>query len=107
MHIAKKTRGPLAAALGVAIGAAVALASVTAQAGDAAGKDMEKCYGVAMKGKNDCAAGAGTTCAGTSVRDYQGTAWKHTPKGTCEKTTSPSSPTGYGQLQAFKEKPAA
>lgn len=43
----------------------------------------EKCYGVALKGQNDCAAGAGTTCAGTSAVDYQGNAWKAVPKGTC------------------------
>ena len=64
---------------------------------------MEKCYGVSMAGKNDCAAGPGTTCAGTSKMDYQGNSWKYVPKGTCEKTASPTSPTGNGQLQAFKE----
>jgi uncharacterized membrane protein len=67
---------------------------------------MEKCYGVAMKGKNHCASGAGTTCAGSSVRDHQGNAWMHVPKGTCEKTASSTSPTGKGQLAAFKEKKA-
>jgi uncharacterized membrane protein len=45
--------------------------------------DMEKCYGVAMAGKNDCAAGPGTTCAGTSKVDYQGNAWSLVPAGTC------------------------
>jgi len=44
---------------------------------------MEKCYGIALKGQNDCAAGAGTTCAGTSTADYQGNAWKAVPAGTC------------------------
>ncbi|MGV8951391.1 MAG: DUF2282 domain-containing protein [Cypionkella sp.] len=43
----------------------------------------EKCYGVALAGQNDCAAGPGTTCAGTSVIDYQGNAWKAVPAGTC------------------------
>ena len=43
----------------------------------------EKCYGVSLKGKNDCAAGPGTTCAGTSTIDYQGNAWKVVPAGTC------------------------
>ena len=42
---------------------------------------MEKCYGVSMAGKNDCAAGPGTSCAGTSKKDYQGNAWKHVPEG--------------------------
>ena len=45
---------------------------------------MEKCYGVALKGKNDCAAGPGTSCAGTSTVDYQGNSWKNVPAGECE-----------------------
>ncbi len=40
----------------------------------------EKCYGVSLKGQNDCKAGAGTTCAGTSTVDYQGNAWTLVPK---------------------------
>ncbi|AQR61588.1 hypothetical protein BZG35_07925 [Brevundimonas sp. LM2] len=56
---------------------------------------VEKCYGVALAGKNDCAAGPGTTCAGTSVRDYQGNAWKNVPAGTC---TSIQTPRGNGSL---------
>lgn len=64
----------------------------------------ERCYGVAMAGKNDCAAGPGTTCAGTSKMDHQGNAWSLVPKGSCEKTASPTSSTGFGQLAAFKEK---
>jgi uncharacterized membrane protein len=67
-------------------------------------KMNEKCFGVALKGKNNCAAGPGTTCAGTSKADYQGNAWSLVPKGTCEKTVSKTSPSGYGQLAAFKEK---
>lgn len=90
-----------AAALAIALGAAFAATPAAAQQAD-----MEKCYGVAMKGKNDCKAGAGTTCAGTSKIDYQGNAWNLVPKGTCEKTASPTSPTGHGQLAAFKEKKA-
>jgi uncharacterized membrane protein len=45
----------------------------------------EKCFGVSLKGKNDCAAGPGTSCAGTSTVDYQGNAWKYVPAGSCEK----------------------
>jgi len=56
---------------------------------------MEKCYGVAMAGKNDCKAGAGTTCAGTSKTDYQANAWKNVPAGTC---TSIKTPHGMGSL---------
>jgi uncharacterized membrane protein len=57
---------------------------------------MEKCYGVALKGQNDCAAGPGTTCAGTSKVDYQGNAWKLVPKGTC---AAMSTPLGPGSLE--------
>jgi uncharacterized membrane protein len=56
----------------------------------------EKCYGVALKGQNDCAAGAGTTCAGTSKVDYEGDAFKLVPKGTC---TTMKTPKGTGTLQ--------
>jgi uncharacterized membrane protein len=47
--------------------------------------DTEKCYGVAKAGKNDCAAGPGTSCAGTSKMDGQGDAWMLVLKGSCEK----------------------
>ena len=56
----------------------------------------EKCYGVSLAGKNDCAAGAGTTCAGTSKRDYQGNAWKYVAKGSCTKIKTPK---GNGSLK--------
>lgn len=36
--------------------------------------------------------------------DYQGNAWSLVPKGSCEKTASPKSPSGFGQLKEFKEK---
>ena len=90
-----------AVALALALGAAfTALPAAAAQAAD-----KEKCYGVALKGKNDCAAGAGTTCAGTSKVDYQSNAWAFVPKGTCEKAASKTSPTGFGQLEEFKAAP--
>ena len=58
--------------------------------------NFEKCYGVALAGQNDCAAGAGTTCAATSKTDYQGNAWKLVDKGTCTKIRTPR---GTGSLQ--------
>lgn len=95
-----------AAALALALGAS--FVTVTAQADEMkSGMDkdaMEKCFGVALKGKNDCKAGAGTSCAGTSNHDYQGNAWSLVPEGTCLQTESPTSPTGFGQLEAFEEK---
>ncbi len=91
-----------ATALALALGSALALSAASASAAD----DKEKCFGVALKGKNDCKAGPGTTCAGTSKIDHQGNAWSLVPKGSCEKTASPTSPTGFGQLAEFKEKKA-
>ena len=66
-------------------------------AADSAG--MEKCYGVALAGENDCAAGPGTTCAGTSERDYQGNAWKMVPAGTCSDIETPN---GSGSLEPIE-----
>ena len=60
---------------------------------------VEKCYGVSMAGKNDCAAGPGTTCAGTSKVDYQGNAWKNVPAGTCATIKTPK---GMGSLTPIK-----
>ncbi|MGH8334978.1 MAG: BufA1 family periplasmic bufferin-type metallophore [Pseudomonas fluorescens] len=95
------TRTLSATALVLALGSALSVAAVsTAHAAD----DMEKCFGVSMKAQNDCAAGAGTTCAGTSKTDFQANAWKLVPKGTCVTTESKTSPTGFGQMEAFKAK---
>ena len=86
-----------AIALALALGAAFTVMPAAAQSAD-----KDKCFGVALKGKNDCAAGPGTTCAGTSKVDHQANAWLLVPKGTCEKTVSKTSPTGFGQLKEFK-----
>lgn len=59
----------------------------------------EKCFGIALKGENNCAAGAGTTCAGTSKVDYQGNAWRLVPAGTC---TMMKTPKGMGSLTEIK-----
>lgn len=93
-----------ATALTLALGAALATAALPTFAADDMMAGKEKCFGVALKGKNDCKAGAGTTCAGTAKKDYQGNSFKLVPAGTCEKTASPTSPTGMGQLKEFKEK---
>jgi len=81
----------IAAALSSAL-AAIAVSPVQAGA-------KEKCYGVALKGQNDCAAGAGTTCAATSKVDYQGDAWKLVDKGACMTTQTPF---GVGSLTEIK-----
>ncbi|MDI6837268.1 DUF2282 domain-containing protein [Ciceribacter thiooxidans] len=78
------------------LAASVAAAITTAVAAPAFAADAkEKCYGVALKGQNDCAAGPGTTCAGTSKVDYQQNAWKLVPAGTCEAMKTPN---GHGTL---------
>ena len=78
-------------ALAGSLAAAVAAAAVPASAQDA---KMEKCYGVALAGQNDCAAGPGTTCAGTSTVDYQGNAFKAVPAGTCTTMELPGERVG-------------
>ena len=77
----KKRTMILASALMTAATLAAADIAVAGQAG------KEKCYGIALAGENDCAAGPGTTCAGTSTVDYQGNAWKLVPAGTCKTVT--------------------
>ena len=68
------------------IAGAVALAvSASVDVGPAAAQAKEKCFGISLAGQNDCAAGPGTTCAGTSTVDYQGNAWKLVPAGDCMK----------------------
>lgn len=74
---------------------AAAIAITMAGTAAAAGPATEKCYGVSLAGKNDCKAGAGTSCAGTSRVDYQGDAWKLVKAGTC---TSIKTPKGMGSL---------
>jgi uncharacterized membrane protein len=82
------------------IAAASVLAALTAGAAMAEPvkpqKGAEKCYGISLAGKNDCAAGPGTSCAGTSKRNYQGNAWKYVKAGSCTKISTPK---GLGSLK--------
>ena len=57
----------------------------------------EKCYGVAKAHENDCKAGPGTTCAGTSKVNYQGDAWSLVKEGACSTIKTPK---GMGSLTA-------
>ena len=77
------------AILAASLASAVSLLSLPQAS---AGGEMEKCYGIALKGQNDCVAGSGTTCAGTSKVDYQGNSWKLAPKGTCTTIQTPFGP---------------
>jgi len=72
-----KTSLTIAAAVSTALLLGVA-AQVNAQG------SIEKCYGVSKAGKNDCQT-ASSSCAGTSKKDAEASAWVGVPKGTCEK----------------------
>ena len=79
----------------LALGANAAVAQTIPTAQQERG--MEKCYGIAKAGQNDCAAGPGTTCAGTSKIDYQKNAWKLVPAGSCMTMMTPDG--GHGSLE--------
>ena len=79
------------AALAATLALTIASGAIAAPTAD----PTEKCYGVSLAGKNDCKAGAGTSCAGTSHADYQGNAWKLVKAGTCTKIKTPK---GMGSL---------
>jgi uncharacterized membrane protein len=83
------------AGLALTAGVAAGLAATPVAAAGA----KEKCYGVSLAGKNDCAAGPGTSCAGTSTSDYQGNAWKYVDKGACVTMKTPK---GNGSLTPIK-----
>lgn len=92
-----KTTLAVAGALAAALSATM---TVPAQA-----QAKEKCYGVSLAGKNDCAAGPGTTCAGTSTVDYQGNAWTLVDAGTCAEIELPAMADGterMGSLEALE-----
>lgn len=87
----------------LAVAGAVA-AALAAQAAPAAAQSKEKCYGVSLAGQNDCAAGPGTTCAGTSAVDYQGNAWTLVDAGSCANMELPALADGSarkGSLEAI------
>jgi uncharacterized membrane protein len=91
----------LASAVTAALASAAFAAPLTkAEESAAVAAHKEKCYGVALKGQNDCAAGPGTTCQGTSTVDFQGSAWKFVRGGTCTSIEVPGGK--HGSLTALK-----
>ena len=80
-------------ALAGSIASVMAMLAVPAYAANS-----EKCYGVALKGQNDCKAGA-HDCKGHSTVDYDGASFKLVPKGTC---TAMKTPKGMGSLKPIK-----
>ncbi|MCG8622051.1 MAG: DUF2282 domain-containing protein [Proteobacteria bacterium] len=93
-HTLKKAA--IVAAAVSALGVGVTTTQAIAQGGD-----KEKCFGVSKAGKNDCAAGPGTTCAGTSTVDYQGNAWTLVPKGTCLEVDLPAMADGTPRTGSY------
>ncbi len=84
------TTAILAGAVTTALATLASASPLTKAEADAAtAAHKEKCYGVALKGQNDCAAGPGTTCQGTSMKDFQGNAWKFVQAGTCASLELP------------------
>lgn len=80
--------------LAASIAAALAMGAATT----ATAQEMERCYGVSLAGQNDCAAGPGTSCAGSSVLDFQGNAWKMVPAGTCATMELPADGMGHARM---------
>ena len=86
----------------IAIAGAVATA-LASHATVASAAEKEKCYGVSLAGQNDCKAGAGTSCAGSSTVDYQGNAWKMVDKGTCTSMELPAMADGKARMGSLTE----
>ena len=88
------------APLAASVAAALALAGAAAPA---QASEMDKCYGISPAGQNDCAAGPGTSCAGTSTVDYQGNAWTLVPAGTCTDIELPTMADGTARVGSLEE----
>ena len=81
----------LASALSSALASLASAGPLTkAEVNAATAAHKEKCFGVALKGQNDCAAGPGTTCQGTSTVDFQGNSWKFVQHGACTSIVAPN-----------------
>ena len=90
----------LASALSSALATLASAAPLTdAEKAAAMAAHKEKCFGVALKGQNDCAAGPGTTCQGTSTVDFQGNSWKFVQGGTCTSIVLPNGK--HGSLDGY------
>ena len=99
-----KSKSAIAAVIASSFATALAMIAAPASAAPKPPQPtMDKCFGIALKGDNDCAAGPGTTCAGTAGADYQTNAWKYVPKGTCATIITPK---GNGSLEPTKPDPS-
>lgn len=87
----------------LAVAGAVAAALAAYASAPAHAQSQEKCYGVSLAGENDCAAGPGTTCQGTSTVDYQGNAWTFVEAGTCMEIELPDMADGTPRMGSLEE----
>lgn len=87
MKIKSLIHATVAAVIAVGV-ASPALAAVKAG-------DLEKCYGVARSGKNDCSATGSNACAGQDTKDRDPNAWIFVLKGTCNKIVGGSLKPGH------------
>jgi len=87
----------------VALVGAVAAAFVAHSTNPAQAQAKEKCFGVSLAGANDCKAGPGTTCAGSSNADYQGNAWTLVDAGTCAEIELPAMADGTARVGSLEE----
>jgi len=85
-----------------AVAGAVA-AALAAHTSTATAQAQEKCFGISLAGANDCAAGPGTTCAGSSTVDYQGNAWTLVDAGTCMDVELPAMADGTPRMGSLEE----
>ncbi len=99
--MSKKVVATSGLALAAAVATALTATSISTTPASAAAK--EKCFGVSLAGQNDCAAGPGTTCAGTSTVDYQGNAWTLVPAGTCTTIDLPKQADGTERKGSLEE----
>lgn len=80
------------ATIATAVAAAITSLAAPAHAGNV------KCFGISLAGENGCAAGPGTTCAGTSTVDYQGNAWTLVDAADCETAELPAMADGTPRM---------
>lgn len=84
------------------VASAFAAALVASSTTTASAQSKEKCYGVALAGQNDCAAGPGTTCAGTASVDFQGNSFKLVDAGTCASMELPAMADGTARMGSLE-----
>jgi uncharacterized membrane protein len=90
----------------VLLSAIAALAGAASLSAPALADDAkkEKCFGISAAGKNDCASTGNNSCAGTAKIDFDKSAWKYVPAGTCLSTevTLPDGAKRNGSLEPVK-----